>query len=279
MIVNILVATIDSGIMKVDQVLLPPRENIRYVISHQVTAEQYRTIPETLKRSDVIVSQIEGRGLCRNRNNCLRYAEGDLAILADDDVRYLPENIEAVRQAYADDPELDVACFKITTPPGQPAYKDYYADDYLINDENHHYLSTIEITFRLGSIKENGIAFDERFGLGSPLNSFGEEAVFIHDCLKAGLKVKYIPAYLVEHEAASTIKSTGRFDSVNTIFKGAYDARRYGWLAYPAAFYDTVKLRAELSNERKRPAAYLTERLQGALYITRSGGKKNPFAW
>lgn len=269
MLVNILISTIDEGINRIDQVLLEPRADLKYFVSHQVTADCFRAVPETLKREDFYVGQIEGKGLSRNRNNSIAMADGDVVILADDDVRYRPEWIDMVIRVFEADGELDVACFKISTPKGDPEYKEYCEQAYLLNDETHHYISTLEIVFRLSAIKANNIVFDERFGLGSKLNSFGEESVFIHDCIKAGLKVKYFPKYLVEHPAASTIKAINRFARLNTIFKGAYDARRYGWLAVPAAFYDTLRYQNELAREGKRRPDYLRERLQGAIYILR----------
>ena len=269
MFVNILISTIDAGINRVENVLLPPRPDLKYVVSHQVTDEQFRAIPTVLQRNDVLIGQIEGRGLSRNRNNAFAMAEGDIGIMADDDVLYRNEYIDTVLAAYRADQNLDVACFKIATPAGEPEYKDYMAFPYLLNRESHHYISTIEITVRLKSLLENKILFDERFGLGSKLNSFGEEAVFIHDCIKDGLKVKYIPDYVVEHEATSTIKGTNHYAISSNIFKGAYDARRYGWLAFPASFYGTLKYWPELVRSEKSPYSYLQERLQGVFYIFR----------
>ncbi len=270
MLVNILISTIDAGISKVEKILLEPRTDLEYVISHQITDSIYRPIPDVLKRSDIVISQIEGRGLSRNRNNSLALANGDIGILADDDVRYCNEYIDTVLAAYESDKDLDVACFKIATPAGEPEYKDYYAEAYLLSEESHHYLSSLEITFKLKKIREKTIRFDERFGIGSKLNIFGEEAVFIFDCLKKGLKVKYLPAYIVEHEATSTIKTLEKYAVRNNLFKGAYDARRYGWLAFPAAFYGTLHLWNDIATTGRSPVAYLKERLQGAFYIYRT---------
>lgn len=269
MLVNILISTINDGIQRVEKILLEPRADLNYLVSHQVTDDIYRTIPDALQRSDILVSQIEGRGLSRNRNNALALADGDIGILADDDVRYRDEYIDSVIAAYSRDKDLDVACFKIATPSGEPEYKDYAAFPYLLSKESHHYLSTIEITVRLKALHNNRLHFDERFGLGSKLNSFGEEAIFIHDCIKTGMKVKYIPEYLVEHEATSTIKSINPYAASNNIFKGAYDARRFGWLAFPAAFYGTLRYWPDLARSGKNPYVYLKERLQGVLFIFR----------
>ena len=269
MVINILVATIDSGIEKVPDLLMEPRSDLKYYISHQVTDNLFSSIPENLKREDVVIEQITGRGLCRNRNNALAMADGDIAMLADDDVRYNHQYITNVLSAFTEDQEMDVACFKIATPEGDPEYKDYTAYSYLLNKESHHYISTLEIAFRLDKIKSKNISFDERFGLGSRLNSFGEESVFIHDCIKAGLQVKYIPEYVVEHAATSSIKSIALFAPLNNIFKGAYDARRYGWLALPAAFYGTLRQWPQLIKNGKNPCSYLRERLSGIYYIYR----------
>ncbi len=272
MVVNVLIATIDSGIEKVENILLGPRPDIRYIVSHQVTEERFRPLPAGLNREDVVVGQIGGRGLSRNRNNALAMADGDIAILADDDVRYRPEHFQAAQDAFKADRDLEVACFKIATPGGRPDYKEYFGTAYLLNEEEHHYISSLEIAFRLDAIRSKGITFDERFGMGSELISYGEEAVFIYDCIRAGLKVKYIPEDVVEHSAASTIKTMAAYDSAKNIFKGAYDARRYGWLAYPAAFFGMLRLWPELKRLRKSPRQYLGERLRGAAHIYRQTG-------
>jgi hypothetical protein len=269
----ILIATIDAGITKVHDVLLEPQAGLKYIVSHQVTAEAHREIPAVLRRKDLVISQIEGRGLSRNRNNALNLIipnSSDIVLLADDDVRYRPQYLQTVREAFAADPQLDMACFKIATPAGQPEYKDYSAEPYLLNRESRHYISSIEIAFRAGPVKEHGIIFDERFGLGSEIVPSGEEAVFIYDCIRAGLRVKYIPAYAVEHEYLSATKTLGNFTAERNVFKGAYDARRYGWRAYPAAFYDLLWLGPQLRASGRTNLAYLRERLCGARYILKN---------
>jgi len=269
--ISLLIATIDAGIRKVDRVLLEPRPEIDYYISHQVTGELFRKIPESLKtRSDVQISQIKGRGLSRNRNHLLDIAMGDLALLADDDARYRMEYFETLRRIFAENQDIDVACFKIATPEGYPEYKEYSEESFLLNYTSRHYISSLEVAFRLSTVKKMGLKFDERFGAGSEYVTYGEEAVFIHDCIKAGLRVKYFPEYIVEHSAESTVRKMDEFDQQRIIFKGAYDARRYGLLAFPAAFAGTFTQRQKLIEAGVNPFHYLGERLRGAAYILRS---------
>jgi glycosyltransferase involved in cell wall biosynthesis len=270
MIINILIATIDSGIGKVEKILLEPRADLKYIVSHQVTAKEYLLIPSALQRADVRVGQSEGRGLSRNRNRALDMADGDIALLADDDVRYREGYIQALRETFEQNRDIDVACFRIATPGSEVDYKDYAKESYSLNEESHHYISSLEIAFRIEAVKGKKIRFDQRFGLGSELIQSGEEAVFIHDCVKSGLQVRYFPEYIVEHKAASTTNVMNKYAPGRNIFKGAYDARRFGWKALPAAFIDTFKLRSDLAGQNIKPARYLKERLQGISYILRS---------
>lgn len=270
MILNLLVATIDAGIGKVENLLLDPRSDVRYIISHQVTDERFRPVPEALKRDDVVVGQIKGRGLSRNRNNALALADGDIALLADDDALYRPRYFETVLDTFSTEKAIDVACFKIATPDGEPEYKEYCSRSYLLNEESHHFISSLEVAFRLETVKEVGLQFDERFGTGSPLVSYGEEAVFIDDCLKSGMRVSYIPYYVVEHPLESAVRRLDEFAEEKVIFKGAYDARRYGWLAVAAAFFDTLRYWRKMNSCLKSPLRYLQQRMRGALYIFRN---------
>lgn len=267
MMINLLVATIDDGLKRVKGMMLDPRPDLRYIVSHQVTSDSYRTIPEELKREDVTIIQQEGRGLARNRNEALKLADGDVALLADDDALYREEHLVVLQSVFGRTNGPDVACFKIATPSGEVDYKDYAAHSYDLRRESHHYISSLEIAFRPAVIRANDIFFDERFGLGSILVGYGEEAVFIHDCIRAGLKVEYFPYYVVTHPATSSVSSLGEFSRARIIFKGAYDARRYGWLAIPAAFFDIVKFSRRLKAAGITKSFYLRNRLRGAFYI------------
>ncbi len=267
MMLEVLIATIGERINQVERVLLPPRPGVSYIISWQLSGKNPGALPGSLKRADVTVTELKGRGLSKNRNSALQLAEGDIALLADDDLIYRPEYFEAVKNAFSAPGAPDVACFKIATPAGELPYKDYADQPYLLNDEERHYISSLEIAFNTAAVKNKNITFDERFGLGSPLFSSGEEAVFIFDCIRAGLTVKYIPEYVAEHPAESNTKKLSVYSSERVFFKGGYDARRYGLKAVPAAFIDTLRLRTKLLGAGKSPFSYLKERLRGAKAI------------
>ena len=153
---DLLISTIDGGINSLDKVLLPETPKVSYKVSHQVTRDEHKALPLFLERSDVEVARLKGRGLSRNRNHSIEMATGDMALLADDDVRYKEEYFTNVCRAFKEDPALDVACFKIYVPGGEEAYKDYALESYLLSEESHHYISSVEIAFKVKSIKEKG---------------------------------------------------------------------------------------------------------------------------
>jgi hypothetical protein len=75
-----------------------------------------------------------------------------------------------------------------------------------VNVKRRHYISSIEITFRVKKIKNNNILFDERFGVGSEKFPIGEEEAFVQDCLAKELRVNYFPFYIVQHPYKSSTK-------------------------------------------------------------------------
>lgn len=264
---NILISTIDRGIEKLSLVLQPELPDVNYIISHQNRDEKHKSIPSALNRRDVIVSQIPGKGLSRNRNNALQLADGDIALIADDDVRYMPDSFKVIEDVFKNDPNLDVACFKIKTNDNEPEYKNYPNETYSLNKGKKHYISSIEIAFRVNRIKEEEIVFDERFGLGSDIFQSGEESVFINDCVERNLNVKFFPTYIVSHPYESSTKSSGLFDRHKIVVQGAVDARKTGWLSIARSFYLFIRLFHLLLIYRKNPFYYLIQRLRGVLFI------------
>src|SRR5699024_1928638 len=219
--------------------------DVEYIISHQYTDEADREIPAELNRPDVTISQIEGPGVTKSRNNALAHATGDIAIFADDDVTYLASYIDTVEKTFLSNPDADIVLFKIKTGPGEPEYKNY--PDRRIELKKLLFApSSVEIGFRIDRIRESGISFDERFGAGRELLIGAEETIFIEDCLRQDFKILYIPEYIVEHPYHSNIKSVSNFSKSKNWVIGAYDCRTNGKIALLKAFGGTVKILQEL---------------------------------
>ena len=170
-----------------------------------------------------------------------------------------------LKNTFQQDPKLDVGIFKIKTPDGDPAYRDYPTEpiEYKIAPS----VGTIQLAFRTASIKKNNLYFDERFGAGRKLLIGSDERIFVHDCLKAGLKVKYFPEYLVQHPYLSTVKAIPKYDNRLNRVTGAIDARINGWIALPKALWGTLKNTSDILKHKKNPLNYLLHRFYAALYI------------
>lgn len=272
---NILISTYNDRIYQVKDVLLEPREDVTYIISHQYTDDVYKAIPKELVRDDIVVSQLWGKGVTKSRNNAIKRSEAPIALFSDDDVRYTNEYINTVIRRFKSNDSLDVALFKIKTPEGCPEYKKYpELLTHLTTKKLPFSVGTIEIAFRTECVKKKRVLFDERFGAGQPLLIGGDESIFIVDCIKKNLNVWFFPEYMVEHPLESSIQLIPIFDKRRVAVMGASDARINGLRAIPKAFYHTLSLYPLLKKNGKKPLEFLKERLSASMYIYRTNRRR-----
>lgn len=223
--IDILISTYNNGIYRIKDLLLSPDPDINYIISHQITDSDLDISScNFLCRSDVRYYQLFDKGISRNRNNTVINASGDICFIADDDVKYDIAKIKSVAQKFQTNPDIDVFVGKIETYENEPAYKNYSSHEKYIGWMDIGSVSSIEMVIKRDSIVKNGIKFDERFGLGSSLYKKGEEAIFLSDCLKKKLKIKYFPQYIVKHPKESSASSVV-YDKKETEYMGALNYR------------------------------------------------------
>lgn len=231
--IDVLICTLNEGIENVPRVFIAPRDDVSYIVSMQYTDQSYlERIPEEVRnRQDVRLLLLEGKGLCRNRNNALRAATGDLALIADDDVRYCDEYFDNILKVFRENERLDIAQLKIKSayyesmPNRYPTFSCTYP-----NVVRGMFASSIELVLRVATVRGK-IWFDERFGLGSPYFICGEESILVHDAIQAGLTVTYFPLYVVEHNAPGTGAKAFTDERV-MMAKGAVQYYIYGWSGY-----------------------------------------------
>lgn len=202
---DVLICTLNDGIVRVPDILLAPRPDVRYIVSMQYTDEVYlQQIPHILQeRTDVRVVTLAGKGLSRNRNYALQHATGDIALVADDDVRYRDEYFDCIIDTFKHNTALDIAQFKMKATDGSYV-KDYPDVSYTYpHVPRGMYVSSVEIALRVSSVRGE-LFFDERFGLGSPYFICGEEEIFFHNAYHKGKVIKYFPHYVVETPSDTT---------------------------------------------------------------------------
>lgn len=226
-VLELLISTINEGIRRVPEMLLPERKDVRYLVSWQQTGTVRVELPEELvpkRRKDVRVLTLQGRGLAANRNHALKHAEGDILLLADDDTRYENAYFDTILRTFLRYPKADFICFRAVD--GQGRFLKRYAEKpyTYASRPKGTYISSVEIAFRR---KLNLPLFDERFGLGAKYLACGEEEVFLHDAFAKGLKIIYIPETVVRTDANTTGK---RFQTLAAVrrSKGAVLCHLHG---------------------------------------------------
>lgn len=219
---TVIISTFGPRVAFLDQLIQNENKQVIYIVVHQ--NHEGVQIPDFLKRDDVTVIQTKTKGLSKSRNIGLANCKTAYALLADDDVSFFGDSFDRVIDSL-DRPDIDLAVFKIKTFDGEPAYKKYPTEPYILNDGAKHWVSSVEIAFKTVKVKEKGIYFDERFGLGTHLKS-GEEQLFVNDSIKSGLICQFFNEYLVIHP----FESSGKKNSSNIFkefYKGAF-AKRNG---------------------------------------------------
>lgn len=164
------------------------------------------------------------RGLSKSRNRAIENCQADIALIADDDVEFIPGFSQKIYDAFAEFPNADIITFRVRTPEGLPYKNSYLEHSFQHGRTSIYKISSVEVAFRPEKIMLKGIRFDEKFGLGAKYGS-GEEVIFLNDCINAGLNLRYVPEEIVIHplESSGKILDENYFKS-----KGAIVRRLYG---------------------------------------------------
>lgn len=199
MTLEILICSFNKGIVKVEDVLLSPRPNVRYVISFQYTDNRYLAmIPASLgQRPDVTIFSYKGQGLSSNRNQALAQATADIVLYADDDTRLLPTTFDSIFHTFEAHNDIDVALFCASSYTGRPLKNYPSAEQDVTRMPMSYHMSTIEAAFRRERV-QGVLRYDERFGLGTKFLTCGEEDIWVYDALTHGLKLRFFPISIVE---------------------------------------------------------------------------------
>lgn len=262
---SILFCTIGKRIARLPQFVPPPCEGVCYVVSWQ---DGGMTLPSAVseflsRRSDTVLSRCPGTGISRNRNHALTHCRTELAALADDDVCYRPEQLRLILETARRHPDTDIFCFQATDAEGRPL-KSYHPTPFRYAQRPRGtYFSSIEIVVRC---RKPLPTFDERFGLGAPYLSCGEEEVFLHEAARRGLRICYHPAAICATADTATTGSRFGNDAGVRRAKGAVLCLQHGW---PGAVARCLKF--HLTHLRSIPLSSFADMLAGIRYIRRTG--------
>lgn len=194
------------------------------------------------------------KGLSSSRNMALNNAEAEICVIADDDLEYVSNYEDIILEQFRKNPNYDIITFQVEGI--ERKFKDYYNKPRNTNYITSMKVSSVEIAFRLDAIREAGVEFNELFGSGAKYFA-GEENIFLTECLRKGLRLKYVPIkianlhigestwfkgyntdYFVTKGAVFTAMS--RLFSVPLILQFAF--RKYGIYSNEMSIMQAIKL-------------------------------------
>ncbi len=167
-------------------------------VSHQITDPLIQ--PLDLSQDFVFYLPLQGKGLSKNRNNILSQVQEGIYVVCDEDVKLHEWWKKTILQAYT---TSEASCITFQSQAEIGLRKTYKNNQYTHSQISVLWVSSIEITFDVRDIKNNGIMFDEEFGLWTAYPS-GEENIFLKDCLDAWLECSYQPYIINHHEIESS---------------------------------------------------------------------------
>lgn len=168
------------------------------------------------------------KGLSNSRNMAIEKAFGDICLLADDDIEYLPNFENTIQKAFEKRSEASIIRFKIDTFTGED-YKSYPLISRRLYIEQIKSSSSIEIAFKRKPIVAKQILFDPIFGLGSYFPS-GEEFLFLKEALRKKLQIYYENKSIVKHKFERSTSNMASNDFIKT--KAAIYYNRYKIFGY-----------------------------------------------
>lgn len=194
-----------------------------------------------LEGNKVRIINTKTRGISISRNLALKYAEGDICMLCDDDVIYLDDYKEKVLTAYHKVDKADVFIFD-TKKINSQFKMDHKSIPYIRKSPKYKNYGSVRITFKREKIIGGKIKFNENFGPGAKYYS-GEDSLFIRSIRKNKLLVYESPEIisLVDYSKSSWFNG---YTEEYFKTKGAWLAEAYPLLCIFLKYYFVFKLKA-----------------------------------
>ena len=168
------------------------------------------------------------RGVGKNRNTALDLADGDIILLADDDMKYEDHYVSSILDEFERNPEADAIIFNIRTR-GESTYRRLNTEMKRIRLYNALNYGAVRIAVRREKLERAGIRFSLNFGGGTSYSA-GEDTIFIFEMVKKGFKIFTSPVVIAEVDQTTSTWFSG-YNSRYFYDKGALFRAIFGKLA------------------------------------------------
>lgn len=163
------------------------------VIANQADRDEVTEQTTPYGRVKMVTTATRGVGL--NRNIALRAADGDLLLMADDDVVYRQDMPEQVERAFEENPQADVLIFGMEMVKNGAVFETRTEHHRRLRVWNSMKFGTYRVAIRREALEREEITFHQSFGGGCPFSA-GEDSLFLKACFDQGLRVYAHPYVL-----------------------------------------------------------------------------------
>ena len=192
-----------------------------------------------------IIHRIE-KGVGRSRNTALENADHELIQFGDDDIVYDDGYAGKVIAEFDAHPEADILLFNVKAQEGRETY--WNTDFARVNWRNYGRYPAYAICARRQKLLDSGVKYSLLFGGGAPYMN-GEDSLFLHDCLKAGLAIYRTPVAIGKERKGESTWFKGYKDEKFFFDRGVLYHFLYGKLAAVFGFRFLFKNRNEMCKE------------------------------
>lgn len=187
------------------------------------------------------------RGVGVNRNIALLHAEGDILLLADDDICYADGYEDGVRQAYEQHPDADMVIFSMDITQGGHVIRQIKNRDGRLRLHRALRYGTYVCSIRRESQRRANIWFSTLFGGGTQY-SHGEDTLFILDAFRRGLRV-YTSSFCLGTCAKDSSTCFHGFDEKYFYDQGVLYRAAFGVAAVPLCIRFCIRRHRAYKND------------------------------
>ena len=167
----------------------------------------------------------ETRGVGINRNFGLQYSDGDILLIADDDMVYAQNYTDIIKKAFNELPDADAIIFNIETI-GTDMGRRINNKASRVRIHNCLNYGAARIAVKRSSLIRDRIFFSTCFG-GGTIYSAGEDSLFICDMLRKGFRIYTYPATIASVDQTSSTWFSG-YNKKYIYDKGVFFGAAFG---------------------------------------------------
>ena len=202
---------------------------------------------DTMRRYSANVRLItqQNSGALKSRMKGIEDSTGEYILFVDSDDMLLEGALDTLLQTLHKKC-VDMILFNVKAQEGRETY--WNVDFAPVTWKNYGRYPAYAIAARREKLLESGVKYSLLFGGGAPYMN-GEDSLFLHDCLKAGLKIYRTTVVLGHEEAGESTWFKGYTDKF-FYDRGVLYAFLYGSLADILGFRFLFKYRKEMCAEK-----------------------------